>query len=83
MTWCEAHAVDYVFGPAKNARLIALIEDELAQAAARCQETNARVFAERKYQALGSWTCTRGVVAKAEQLTAPSDDTEDAIRASS
>jgi hypothetical protein len=28
MTWCEAHAVDYVFGLAKNARLAALIPDE-------------------------------------------------------
>ncbi|WP_411279769.1 transposase [Gemmatimonas sp.] len=49
MTWCEAHDVDYVFGLAKHARLIALIEDELAQAAAQCAATNApaRVFAER------------------------------------
>ena len=27
MTWCETHGVDDVFGMAKNARLIALIED--------------------------------------------------------
>lgn len=33
MTWCETHAVDYVFGLVKNARLIALITDELAEAA--------------------------------------------------
>jgi len=78
MTWCEAHDVDYVFGLAKNARLIALIDDELAQAAAQCAATAApaRVFAERTYQTLESWSCARRVVAKAEQLTASSDDTE-------
>ena len=71
MTWCETHAVDYVFGLAKNARLISLIADELADAAATCTDTKqpARVFAERTYQTLDSWMCARRVVAKAEQLT--------------
>ncbi len=52
MTWAEAHGVDYVFGLAKNARLTALIPDELAAAAAACALTGApaRVFAERTYQ---------------------------------
>ena len=36
----------------------------------------ARVFAERTYQTLDSWSCARRVVAKAEQLTAPTDDGE-------
>jgi hypothetical protein len=78
MTWCETHGVDYVFGLAKNARLIALIEDELADAATQCATTGrpARVFAERTYQTLDSWSCARRVVAKAEQLTAPTDDGE-------
>ena len=78
MTWCETHGVDYVFGLAKNARLIALIEEELAEAAAQCTTTGrpARVFAERTYQTLDSWSCARRVVAKAEQLTAPTDDGE-------
>lgn len=76
MTWCETHDVDYVLGLAKNARLIALIEDELADAAARCATTGrpARVFAERTYQTVASWSRARRVVAKAEQLTAPTDD---------
>jgi hypothetical protein len=76
MTWCETHGVDYVFGLAKNARLIALIEDELADAAAQCATTGrpARVFAERTYQTLDSWSCVRRVVVKAEQLTAPTAD---------
>ena len=76
MTWCETHAVDYVFGLAKNARLIALIPDELAAAAATCAATTrpARVFAERTYQTRDSWTCARRVVAKAEQLTPATAD---------
>ena len=76
MTWCETHAVDYVFGLAKNARLIALITDELADAAATCAATQrpARVFAERTYQTRDSWTRARRVVAKAEQLTAATAD---------
>ena len=63
---------------AKNARLIALIEDELAAAAPTCAATQApaRVFAERTYQTLDSWSCARRVVAKAEHLTAPTDDGE-------
>lgn len=78
MTWCEAHGVDYVFGLAKNARLLALIPDELEEAAAVCAATEApaRVFAERTYQTLDSWSCARRVVAKAEQLTASGPDGE-------
>jgi len=49
MTWCEAHGVDYVFLLAKNARLIVLIQDELAGAATQCATTErpARVFTNR------------------------------------
>jgi len=76
MTWAEAHAVDYVFGLAKNARLTASIADELAAAAAQCAATGApaRVFAERTYQTHDSWSRARRVVAKAEQLTAGTAD---------
>src|ERR1019366_6914512 len=75
MTWGEAHAVDYVFGLAKNARLTALIPDELAAAAAQCAAMGApaRVFAERTYQTHGSWSRARRVIAKAEQLTGGAD----------
>jgi hypothetical protein len=78
MTWCETHAVDYVFGLAKNARLIALIQDELADAATQCATTErpARVFAERTYQTVDSWSCARRVIAKAEQLTPTTADGE-------
>lgn len=78
MTWCETHTVDYVFGLAKNARLIALITNELEAVAVTCTETKqpARVFADRTYQTLDSWSCARRVVAKAEQLTATTDEGE-------
>ena len=75
MTWAEAHAVDFVFGLAKNDRLLALIPEELAAAAAQCAATGApaRVFAERTYQTRDSWSRARRVVAKAEQLTGGAD----------
>ena len=78
MTWCETHGGDYVFGLATNARLIVLFEDELAAAVSTFAATQgpARVFAARTYQTLDSWSCARRVVAKAEQLTAPTDDGE-------
>jgi hypothetical protein len=70
MTQAEAHAVDFVFGLAKNARLLALIPEELATAAVACAATGqpARVFAVRTYQTHDRWHRTRRMVAKAEQL---------------
>ncbi len=78
MTWCETHAVDYVFGLAKNARRIALIQDELAAAATQCATTErpARVFAERTDRTVDRWSCARRVIAKAEQLTPTTTDGE-------
>jgi Transposase DDE domain group 1 len=70
MAWCEAHRVDYVFGLAKNNRLLAQVQVELAQAQAQYVQTGqpARVFTEFLYQTLESWTQERRVVAKAEYL---------------
>ena len=75
MTWCDAQDVDYVFGVAKNARLTALIADELAQAAVACAASGqpARIFAERTYETLESWSRARRVVAKAEHLAVGED----------
>ncbi|NJK42818.1 MAG: hypothetical protein HC937_04090 [Aquincola sp.] len=55
-----------------------LIADEAGRRGATCAATQrpARVFAERTYQTLDSWTCARRVVAKAEQLTAATADGE-------
>jgi hypothetical protein len=68
MTWCEAHQVDFVFGLARNKRLETMLEGELAQAKALCEESGkpARVFKDFRYQTLDSWTQERRVVGKAE-----------------
>jgi hypothetical protein len=70
MVWCEGHGVDYVLGLARNARLEAQIKEELAQARAEQEATGgaARVFKDFSYRTLKSWSCTRRVVGKAEQL---------------
>ena len=65
----ELGAVEYVIGLEKNARLIALVTDELTEAAARApkQGGNARIFTSVMYQAK-SWDRARYVVVKAEHL---------------
>lgn len=70
MTWCEENGVDYVFGLAKNDRLIAVIASELAEVKLEAEKTGAaaRLFREFKYSTLDSWTRERRVVAKAEHL---------------
>lgn len=68
MSWCEKNSVDYVFGLAKNARLIREIDDELLRAAARCAllGISARVFKDFSYSTLDSWSRERRVIGKAE-----------------
>jgi hypothetical protein len=68
MAWCEANAVDYLFGLAKNDRLIAEIEDELAQAREKSRRTGkpARCFKDFHWATLDSWSRRRRVIAKAE-----------------
>jgi len=70
MQWCEAHAIDYVFGLAKNDRLKAVIDEELRQARQLYEETGkpARVYKGFYYETLKSWSRRRRVVAKAEYL---------------
>jgi hypothetical protein len=70
MAWCEAHAVDYVFGLARNPRLVDAIAAELAAAEAESLARGgaARRFAEREWRTLDSWSRERRVVAKAEHL---------------
>lgn len=69
MSWCEQHAVDYVFGLAKNSRLVRAIGAELHAAAAESREWQrpARRFKELVYRTRKSWGRARRVVAKAEQ----------------
>jgi hypothetical protein len=70
MAWCEANGVDYVFGLARNPRLLAEIEAKLATAAAEHAATGAPVrrFEDFTYETLDSWSRKRRVVAKAEHL---------------
>jgi hypothetical protein len=62
--------VDYIFGIARNSRLLRAIEDELQEAGRIYKETDkpARVFADFMYQTLESWSRERRVVGKAEHL---------------
>jgi hypothetical protein len=70
MTWCEAHGVDYVFGLARNERLVGAVADELALAEAEslAQAGPVRRFADFAWRTLDSWSRARRVVAKAEHL---------------
>ena len=79
MAWCETNDVDYLFGLARNARLVAEIEAELMEACAESQTTGlpARRFKDFTYRTLKSWSCTRRVVGKAEWIAAKHDRRRD------
>jgi hypothetical protein len=68
MAWCEANGVGYVFGLAKNDRLIGQIKDSLLRAEAESRRTGkpARRFKDFNWRTVKSWTRERRVVAKAE-----------------
>jgi Transposase DDE domain group 1 len=68
MAWCEENRVDYLFGLARNARLVAMIEAELADAktVAESGGRQARRFKDFKWSTRDSWSRRRRVIAKAE-----------------
>ena len=68
MSWCEANGVDFLFGLAKNVRLVAEIAAELAAAAedSKVSGQAARRFKEFQWSTRDSWSRPRRVVAKAE-----------------
>jgi hypothetical protein len=68
MAWCEQNAVDYLFGLARNGRLVKEIAAELAAAEAEAEASGrpARRFKDFSWSTLDSWSCRRRVVAKAE-----------------
>lgn len=68
LAWCEANDVNFVFGLARNARLVAEIEAELAAAEVESRRTGrpARRFKDFQWTTRDSWSRRRRVVAKAE-----------------
>ena len=70
MRWCEANGVDYLFGLAKNQRLVRILGREMHDAHAEHQRSGraARVFKDFSYRTRKSWQRERRVVGKAEHL---------------
>jgi Transposase DDE domain group 1 len=70
MRWCEDNGVDFLFGLAKNRRLLRILGKELHEAHEEFVRTNqpARVFKDFTYQTHKSWSRERRVVGKAEYL---------------
>jgi Transposase DDE domain group 1 len=68
MAWCEANRVDFVFGLARNPRLVEEIAVELLTAEADASSTGkpARRYKDFRYSTLDSWSRRRRVIAKAE-----------------
>ncbi len=70
MAWCEENEIDYVFGLAKNSRLIRRIAGRMRRARRRFGRTGrpARFFGDFRYRTRSSWSRVRRVVGKAEYL---------------
>jgi hypothetical protein len=68
MRWCENNRVDFLFGLARNSRLVGEIAAELAAAAELSQRTGqpARRFKDFAWRTRDSWSGERRVIAKAE-----------------
>ena len=68
MAWCESNKVDYLFGLARNTRLVGEIEHELDEAVDESRRTGkpARRFKDFMWSTLDSWSRRRRVVGKAE-----------------
>ena len=70
MSWCEDHHVDYLFGLAKNARLLKRIRPVMKKVRRDWARTHraTRRYTEWSYRTLNSWSRSRRVIAKAEYL---------------
>jgi hypothetical protein len=68
MAWCEGNRVDYVFGLARNSRLVEEIAVDLIQAEDAATRTGkaARRFRDFRYATLDTWSRRRRVIGKAE-----------------
>ena len=70
MAWCEANKVDFLFGSARNPRLVNEIDVDLTWAEDEAARTGkpARRFADFRWRTRDSWSRDRRVVAKAEWM---------------
>lgn len=70
MRWCEDNGVHYLFGMAKNSRLLKILAKEMHEAKLLHEQTReaARVFKDFTYRTKQSWSRERRVVGKAEHL---------------
>jgi hypothetical protein len=68
MAWCEANRVDYLFGLARNARLVDEIGAQMQAARAESETSGrpARRFCDFAWSTLDSWSRVRRVIGKAE-----------------
>jgi len=70
MSWCEKNRVGYVFGLAKNERLVKKLRKPMREAEGEWKKTGnpARRFLDFRYRTRESWQRGRRVVGKAEYL---------------
>jgi hypothetical protein len=68
MAWCEANRVDFLFGLARNPRLVEEISIDLAWAEDEATRTgtSARRYEDFRWSTLDSWSRRRRVIGKAE-----------------
>lgn len=70
MSWCEANAVSYLFGMAKNRRLLKRIRRSMKKAKRQWAASghSARRYVQFRYRTRSSWSRGRRVVGKAEYM---------------
>lgn len=70
MSWCEKNRIGYVFGLAKNDRLVKKLRKGMKEAEGEWKKTGkpARRFLDFRYRTRASWKRGRRVVGKAEYL---------------
>ncbi len=71
MRWCEDNGLGYVFGLARNARLVRAIGRQMHQARTEYRRTGepARRYRDFRYRTRKSWSRHRRVVGKAQYLS--------------
>ena len=75
MSWCEDHQVDYVFGLARNERLVAELGPELerARARARVRRRVSRCYKDFMWTTRKGWSRQRRVIGKAQWMPGRGD----------